>query len=237
MNPEECIFLTAPSFRSPIFWTLAPVIPISNGMPSADRRQKYVEYARGLATAAGAGAGSPPFCSRRPIIWARLADLLAAVPDATIAVCLRDPAATVPSLNSLLMTLHAVTAQQSRCAAHERGQPCRPGRGRPALHGDRAQRLPRRIVEIPYAEIRADAPRVGKRIYAARRSRTATTASSGAFGDFAAANPQHTPRRPSLSSRRTSATTAAAIRARFGDFAELSACGRRALDRGGMACG
>ena len=45
-EPEECIFLTAPSFRSPIFWSLTPVTSYLEWYAECDRRQKHPDLHR-----------------------------------------------------------------------------------------------------------------------------------------------------------------------------------------------
>lgn len=218
-EPEECIFLTAPSFRSPIFWSLTPVFTYLEWYAHCDRRQKYVEWGEALRLLQEQ-APERRLLLKAPDHLGALTDLLAAVPDATIAVCLRDPAAAVPSLDSLLMTVHAVTAcnldapRMSKvnllalAADAHRYMAARSG-------------LSSRIVEIPYAEIRADAPRAAASVYD-RAGLAFDAAAERRFGDFAAANRQHSHGvhryRPE-----DFGATAAGIRASFGDFAELSA--------------
>ena len=218
-EPEECIFLTAPSFRSPIFWSLTPVLTYLEWYADCDRRQKYVEWAEALRLLQEQ-APHRRLLLKAPDHLGALADLLAAVPDAAIAVCLRDPAATVPSLDSLLMTVHAVTARNLNARRMSAVNIM-------ALAAD-ARRymasrdwLAARIVEIPYAEIRADAPRAAASFF----ERAGLDCDDGAhrrFGDFAAANRQHSHGIHRYKPEDFGAT-AAAIRASFGDFAELSA--------------
>jgi hypothetical protein len=149
-----------------------------------------------------------------------LADLLAMVPDATIAVCLRDPASTVPSLDSLLMTVYAVTARNldPRRVSEVNIKALVADARRYMAFRDT---LSPRIIEIPYAEIRADAPRAAASLYE-RAGLAFDDATERRLGDFAAAHRQHSHGvhryRPE-----DYGTTAAGIRASFGDFAELSA--------------
>ena len=162
-EPEECIFLTAPSFRSPAYWSMTPVTSYLEWYAECDRRQKYVEWAEALRLLQEQAPGRR-LLLKAPDHLGALADLLAVVPDATIAVCLRDPASAVPSLDSLLMTVHAVTARNL--------DPCRMSAVNiVALAADARRymamrnRLSARIVEIPYAEIRGDAPRAAASLY------------------------------------------------------------------------
>jgi hypothetical protein len=218
-EPEECIFLTAPSFRSPIFWSLAPVTSYLEWYAECDRRQKYSEWAEQLRLLQEQVPGRR-LLLKAPDHLGALADILSVFPDATIAVCLRDPASTVPSLDSLLMTVHAVTAKnldpRRMSAVNIR-----------ALVADARRymmvrdRLASRIVEIPYSEIRGDAPRAAAQLYE-RAGIFVDDETKRRFGDFAAANRQHS-HGVHRYKPEDFGTTAASIRASFGEFAALSA--------------
>lgn len=217
-EPEECIFLTAPSFRSPVFWSLTPVTSYLEWYAECDRRQKYVEWAEQLRLLQEQAPGRG-LLLKAPDHLGALADILGVFPDATIAVCLRDPASTVPSLDSLLMTVHAVTAKDldpRRMSAVNIVALAADAR----RYMEVRDRLASRIVEIPYAEIRSDAPGAAARLYE-RAALPFDDETKRRFGDFAAANRQHSHGvhryRPE-----DFGTTAARIRASFGDFAELS---------------
>jgi hypothetical protein len=218
-EPEECIFLTAPSFRSPIFWSLAPVLSYLAWYADADRRQKYIEWGEALRLLQEAAPGRR-LLLKAPDHLGALSDLLAVMPDATIAVCLRDPAATVPSLDSLLMTVHAVTSRDL--------DPNRMGKvNLAALVADarrymasREKHAPR-IVELPYTAIRADAPGAAAQVFE-RVGLDFDAECERRFRDFAAANPQHG-HGVHRYSPEDFGETAASIRQRFGAFAELSA--------------
>jgi hypothetical protein len=81
--------------------------------------------------------------------------------------------------------------------------------------------LRRRIVELPYAAIRADAPVTAAQVFA-RAGLDFDEACERRFRDFAAANPQHG-HGVHRYSPEDFGETAATIRQRFGAFAELSA--------------
>jgi hypothetical protein len=218
-EPEECIFLTAPSFRTPIFWSLVPVLSYLAWYAEADRAQKYVEWGEALRLLQEAAPGRR-LLLKAPDHLGALTDLLAVVPEATIAVCLRDPAATVPSLDSLLMTVHAVTARD--LDPHRMGEvnivalvaDARRYMAARDLHASR-------VVELPYAAIRADAPGAAAQVFD-RAGLDFDMASQRRFRDFAAANPQHGHGVHRYSPEDFGETTAT-IRQRFGAFAELSA--------------
>jgi hypothetical protein len=149
-----------------------------------------------------------------------LTNLLAVMPDATIAVCLRDPAATVPSLDSLLMTVHAVTTRELN--PHRMGDV-----NLAALVADGRRYMAARdvhkarMVELPYAAIRADAPGAAAQVFD-RAGLDFDAACERRFRDFAAANPQHG-HGVHRYSPEDFGETAVSIGQRFGAFAELSA--------------
>ncbi len=218
-EPEECIFLTAPSFRSPVYWSMTPVTSYLEWYAECDRRQKYVEWAEALRPLQEQAPGRR-LLLKAPDHLGALADLLAVFPDATIAVCLRDPAAAVPSLDSLLMTVHAVTAKNldPRRISEVNVKALVADARRYMATRDR---LASRIVEIPYAEIRGDAPRAAAPLYD-RAGIAFDDETKRRFGDFAAANRQHSHGVHRYKPEDFGQTTAG-IRASFGDFAELSA--------------
>lgn len=218
-EPEECIFLTAPSFRSPVFWSLAPVTSYLEWYADCDRHRKYVEWAEQLRLLQEQ-APRRRLLLKAPDHLGALADILAVFPDATIAVCLRDPASAVPSLDSLLMTVHAVSARNldpHRMSAVNIKALVADARRYMVVRN----RLSARIVEIPYAEVRSDAPSAAARLYA-RAGIALDDETKRRFGDFAAANRQHS-HGVHRYMPEDFGTTAARIRASFGDFAELSA--------------
>ena len=48
-SPEECMFLTASSMQSRLFWNLAPVYSFMEWYNHADRTGKYAEYLEALS--------------------------------------------------------------------------------------------------------------------------------------------------------------------------------------------
>ena len=95
----------------------------------------------------------------------------------------------MPSLDSLLITVHAVTARNLNAQRISEVNV-------KALVADARRymmvrdRLASRIVEIPYAEIRGDAPRAAAGLYE-RAGIAFDDETKRRFGDFAAANRQH----------------------------------------------
>ena len=108
-EPEECMFALAISFRTMLPWTLAPVHSYLAWYAGADRRQKYREY-RDILMLLQRRAPGRRLLLKAPDHLGALADLIAAVPEALIIVCRRDPAVSLTSFNSLIDGLHQVTA-------------------------------------------------------------------------------------------------------------------------------
>lgn len=107
--PEECMFAMALSFRTILPWTLAPVHSYLAWYTHADRRQKYREYRDILAILQRRDPGRR-LLLKAPDHLGSLSELIAAVPEALIVVCRRDPAVALTSFNSLINGLHQVTA-------------------------------------------------------------------------------------------------------------------------------
>ncbi|QIG49248.1 sulfotransferase [Nordella sp. HKS 07] len=110
--PEECMFALAVTFRTILPWTLAPVHAFLAWYMHADRRQKYREYRDILALLQRRDPGRR-LLLKAPDHLGSLSELIAAVPEALIVVCRRDPAIALTSFNSLIDGLHRVTAHDT----------------------------------------------------------------------------------------------------------------------------
>jgi LPS sulfotransferase NodH len=108
-EPEECMFALALSFRTMLPWTLAPVHSYLAWYRTADRHQKYREY-RDILCLLQRRDPARRLLLKAPDHLGGVAELLAAVPEALILVCRRDPVAALTSFNSLIDGLHQVTA-------------------------------------------------------------------------------------------------------------------------------
>ncbi|WP_162918658.1 sulfotransferase family protein [Taklimakanibacter deserti] len=115
-EPEECMFALAISFRTVLPWTLAPVHSYLAWLSTADRRQKYREY-RDILCLLQRRDQERRLLLKAPDHLGGVAELLAAVPEALIVVCRRDPVVALTSLNSLLDGVHKVTSRASDRAA------------------------------------------------------------------------------------------------------------------------
>ena len=109
-EPEECMFALALSFRTMLPWTLAPVHSYLGWYGAADRQQKYREY-RDILCLLQRRHPEQRLLLKAPDHLGGAAELLAAVPEALVLVCRRDPVAALTSFNSLIDGLHQVTAR------------------------------------------------------------------------------------------------------------------------------
>lgn len=110
--PEECMFALSLSFRTMLPWTLAPVHSYIAWLATADRRQKYRDYRDILCLLQRRDPGRR-LLLKAPDHLGGVAELVAAVPEALIIVCRRDPAVALTSFNSLLDGLHRVTSRSN----------------------------------------------------------------------------------------------------------------------------
>ncbi|MGE0239813.1 MAG: sulfotransferase, partial [Parvibaculaceae bacterium] len=111
-EPEECMFALAITFRTLLPWTLAPAHSYLAWLRTADRRQKYREYRDILCLLQRRDRGRR-LLLKAPDHLGGVAELVAAVPEALVVVCRRDPAAALTSFNSLIAGLHKVTSRGS----------------------------------------------------------------------------------------------------------------------------
>lgn len=111
-EPEECMFALAISFRTMLPWTLAPVHSYLAWYEKTDRRQKYREYRDILALLQNRDPARR-LLLKAPDHLGSLTDLVAAVPEALIVVCRRDPVVALTSFNSLIDGLHQVTSHEA----------------------------------------------------------------------------------------------------------------------------
>lgn len=99
-SPEECMFLTAMSMQSRLYWNLAPVYSFMDWYNSADRSAKYREYAEALSYL------QTHYPNQRLVLKAPdhvdgLSELLDTLPDAIVVQTHRDMTEQVGSYMSL----------------------------------------------------------------------------------------------------------------------------------------
>ena len=109
-TPEECIWLLAATFVSPIFWVLAPVYGYLEWYKSQDRLKAYREY-RLLLQVLQAVDPTRRLALKAPAHTGALDVLLKTIPDALFIQTHRNPVEASNSLNSLFYSLHSAVTE------------------------------------------------------------------------------------------------------------------------------
>lgn len=106
--PEECFYLTASSFESVFFWSMAPVTGYLRWYLNADRHQKYREYRRWLQILQEQSPDKR-LVLKAPEHLGALSELITAVPEAQVVQIRRDPVTSFASYVSMARTTQALT--------------------------------------------------------------------------------------------------------------------------------
>lgn len=159
--PAECSLLLRLDLRSQLAWACAPVPAYLDWLEGQDLSATYRVYARALAAVVAhqprARAG---LVLKHPGHAAALPALRAALPEARVVVCHRDPDEAVPSSHALVEAVHAAVSP-GRDAARSRGanlQRLRRQAEATAAHADLAQ------VHVAHARLVTDPAGVLARI-------------------------------------------------------------------------
>jgi hypothetical protein len=107
-DPEECQYLTATSFESVFFWSLAPVTGYLRWYRSHDRTSKYAEYRQWLQVLQHQ-AGDRPLVLKAPEHLGALEALTEAVPEARLVQIHRDPVTAYASFLDMSLTTQALS--------------------------------------------------------------------------------------------------------------------------------
>jgi hypothetical protein len=110
-NPEECMLLLDGTLHSLSFWVFAPVYGYFEWLRRQDQRAPYRTY-RWLLQAFQRLAPGRRLTLKAPAHTAALPALLEAVPEALVVQTHRDVAEVVPSLNSLIFSLHGLVTDE-----------------------------------------------------------------------------------------------------------------------------
>lgn len=186
-EPEECMFAMSLSFRSMLFWTLAPAYSYMEWYKDALRAKKYRDY-RDILRLLQARAPERRLVLKAPEHLGSLAALLRAVPEALVVVCHRHTPDAVTSFNSLIHALHqSVSTSPDPRKVAEINLGCFEAETRRyvearAAWGDR-------ILEIDYDRLVADPLSVAAAIYD-RAGLALTPDLARKFQAFIAANPK-----------------------------------------------
>ena len=106
--PEECFYLTASSFESVFFWSMAPVVGYLRWYLGGDRRQKYCEYRLWLQILQQQSPHKR-LVLKAPEHLGGVDALFAAVPEAQVVQIRRDPVTSFASYVSMAKTTQALT--------------------------------------------------------------------------------------------------------------------------------
>ncbi len=105
-TPEECIWLLASTFLSPLFWAFAPVYGYLDWYKNQDRLQAYYEY-RQLLQVLQAADPTRRLALKSSTHTGAVETLLQTVPGALLIQTHRNPVETSASLVSLFYSLHS----------------------------------------------------------------------------------------------------------------------------------
>jgi len=152
--PEECIFALSLTFRTVLFWLVAPVEGYLRWYLEADLAPRYRDY-RTILLALQSQSPEETLVLKAPDHLGGIAALLEAVPEARVAQLHRDPVAVVNSFNSLMLS--AQNATSARRDVAERAAVNRDYLAR-ELERNLADRrkLPGRVIDIRYDDLVAD---------------------------------------------------------------------------------
>ena len=110
-NPEECMLLLDGTLVSLSYWVFAPLHGYAAWLRRQDRRPSYRTY-RWLLQSFQRRAPGRRLTLKAPAHTAALGALLEAVPEALVVQAHRDPADVVPSVHSLISSLHALVTER-----------------------------------------------------------------------------------------------------------------------------
>ena len=105
-TPEECIWLLANTFFSPLFWALAPVYGYLDWYKNQDRLQAYYEY-RLLLQVLQAADPTRRLVLKSSTHTGAIETLLQTIPGSLLIQTHRNPVETSASLASLFYSLHS----------------------------------------------------------------------------------------------------------------------------------
>jgi hypothetical protein len=110
-TPEECIWLLASTFLSPLFWALAPVYGYLDWYMNQDRLQAYYEY-RLLLQVLQAADPTRRLVLKSSTHTGAVETLLQTIPSSLLIQTHRNPVETTASLASYFYSLHSRTTER-----------------------------------------------------------------------------------------------------------------------------
>ncbi|MEY8828644.1 sulfotransferase [Sedimentitalea sp. XS_ASV28] len=163
-RPEECMFMTASSMQSRLYWNLAPVYSFMDWYNQADRTGKYVEYIEALSYLQTQYPGQR-LVLKAPDHVDGLAELLDVFPEAIIVQTHRDMSEQFGSYMSLGRVSRKLSVKALDSA---REVEAILGLTDSSITRNLAarQRHPGKILDIRYADLTADPLECVEKIYA-----------------------------------------------------------------------
>ena len=215
--PTECIFLTLPTFLSDNWAGTHTVPSYSRHLALADHRPAYEWHRRTLQTLSLRDPGRR-WVLKAPSHLATLRELFSVYPDARVIQLHRDPAATLPSMLSLMGTLRWMRTDAVDMASMVGPTMAGVAHLQRRAIADRAGgRLPDdRFFDLPYADLLADSAGAIGAAYE-RFGWTVPAALPGAVRAYLAAKPKAAKGRHRYSPE-AFGLTAARIRDEFADY-------------------
>ena len=194
-GPEECDALLQNTFASQHFDDMFDARDYSAWLATAELTDEYAHYATQLAVL------SPSPSPEDDRVWAlkspshlgHLAELVAALPEATVVVCHRDPREAVPSYASLIHTLRRAYSDVASPAAAGRQALARAAANM-ARALDVRDRGPQHdgatFVDVAYRDLVDDPMRAVRSVYE-RAGRSLEADVEAAMRTWVEANPRH----------------------------------------------
>lgn len=162
-NPEECMLLLDSTLVSLSFWVFAPVYGYGDWLRRQDQRGPYRTYRWFLQYFQSADPGRR-LTLKAPAHSQALGALLDAVPDARIVQMHRDPVDVVPSLNSLIHSLHGLVTREVDVRRMSEANMTQLECFIERIDAARAAR-PGRVLDVRYDELIGDPVACARRVY------------------------------------------------------------------------
>ncbi|MFO7566130.1 MAG: sulfotransferase [Enhygromyxa sp.] len=162
-EPDECVLLMGPSFRSISWWMIAPVYSYLDWLFEQDLRPSYAEYHAYLRALQAAEGGR--FVLKAPAHTGYLAEIVAEIPDVVVVAAHRDPVTVIASASSLFDSMYSLVSEH-----HDSPRTARRNLELFAALTDRCQAardsgLDERVLDVRYETLIADPIAAVRRIY------------------------------------------------------------------------
>jgi len=152
-DPEECQYLTASSFESVFYWSLAPVTSYLDWYLQHDRRAKYAEWRQWLLVLQRQ-AGDRPLVLKAPEHLGALEALVEAVPEAHLVQTQRDPVTAFASYLDMTLATQGLSGHVDTSRTRQSSLALFESELRAAAAFRRAH--PGRVVDVGYGDLTSD---------------------------------------------------------------------------------